>query len=469
MPALNYIWIGPPQLRSGGHDVCGPVSVAMNVKKFSSTNTIVFWCQGDYVRIYEEYFAGKILDIKVSSIDQYLRDYVSGTTGDCRSEAREVLRQYKKRVLENTNAKAFEYVTMKNLFFNFILATQGGYVLDTNIQAQGDRTVCFIEHNKFRYPLLNQEDPEVWMQYAPASNLTQPKICLKAYIGYLIKSESEKKPSDYLRGKAVDALMRHTSFMSEPWKMTWDQGLDVNITSMNIFKEYYNTHVASAALMYPQVHAHVHARKMDRLMRDLEYGLSVDQAANTKNADIYNLELQNETLLNLALRLLTDREEGSLYAEYVIFLLKKRADPNIITTLLSDQKQTQDTALTLAIKAGNVVIVDRSVSAVQLLFENAIIPVQVDQVLNNESPLMLAVKCNNIDAINLLLKHNADLNQEWPDQISKPLSMASDKPAILSLLQPSVIIKFATLKQSVEEIKTCDSGSTVTPQLTPHG
>ena len=247
-PVINFVWVGPPKLTEGGQDVCGPESIALNFKEFadeSTQNPMVFWCQKQYKSVYEAYFLEKGIDIQVSPIDDYLQNRSEKCSNNCEEEAKVVLKHYTEEILDNRRAQTSDYVGMKDMFFNFLLATQGGYVLDTNIQAIGSIPVQLSARDQFSFPILELNTPgrsdrttyEVWMQYAPADNLVQPKKCLAAYLKHL-----EMHPRAKIGIRAVHALFVCEQDLSTPWMLIHDDSANVVIQSMGIVKEYCNTH-----------------------------------------------------------------------------------------------------------------------------------------------------------------------------------------------------------------------------------
>ena len=194
-----------------------------------------------------------------------------------------------------------------------------------------------------------------------------------------------------------------------------------------------------AEFKYPAAHAHVLQGELTRLCYDLNHGISPNKEANTFYTGPSPYQIKNETLLHLVIRLLCfENNKGLKNVNCMVLLLQHGANPNLIVTTTKEkprQTSTQDTALTLAIKAkkGDFLYT----SPVKQLFNNAQEKIQVDMVLNNMSALMIAVRYNNIEAIQLLLKNGANVNQTWIGQESNPLSLAlnlPDRSEIISVL-----------------------------------
>lgn len=430
-PTLNYAWVGPPMFNDGGQDVCGPESLAMNFKKFSAdglpSNPILFWCQEQYVSDYQAYFFNQRLDIQVVSIDRNLIRCVRDHNDELHNEADSVLKYYTHNILNNSGSKTSDYVRMKDLLFTFILAARGGYVLDTNIQACSDEPVAFDAYEKFMYPLLKinedgvtRDAPEVWMQYSPENDLTQAKKCLRTYLKIL---KDEPYTRRYL---ALSALKACEEAQFATWDISHDLSPDVYVPKMGVFKEYYNSHVTGKKTIYPAPYFHVLEGDLYRLSYDLQHGILPNRTINLTNTEY---EVQNETLLNLAVRQFSSKNDNGLrHVNCIILLLQNGADPNIATAIVNNQTGRKNifSALTLAIMMKGKSALP--ISILELLFTHTKENILVNQILNNESPLMLAVAYRNIDAIKLLLKYGADVNQTWAGQQSNPLTMALSLP-----------------------------------------
>ena len=127
MTVINFVWIGEPKFDKGGQDVLGPESFDLNFKKFPQDmpNSIVFWCQACCVERYDAFFKSKGVTIEVKSIEHYLE-----TCQIVRENAAFIQQEYTKIILDPARNKIIDRVYFKDMFFNFILATQGNYVLD---------------------------------------------------------------------------------------------------------------------------------------------------------------------------------------------------------------------------------------------------------------------------------------------------------------------------------------------------
>src|SRR6185312_11322510 len=131
---LNFVWIGEPCFDKGGQDVVGPELIDRNLKYHSKaasleefkneTNTLKFWCLKAHKKRYQDYFAAKKIVIEVIPIETYLSEQKAEDEAVV-----EILRIFTDLTQPNRN-KVQDWVCLKDLFFNFLLATKGDYVLD---------------------------------------------------------------------------------------------------------------------------------------------------------------------------------------------------------------------------------------------------------------------------------------------------------------------------------------------------
>lgn len=173
---LNFVWVGPPKIKDGGHDVSAINSIHANYVKFnapaSDRNPIVFWCQKEYCDQYKEYFNSKNIPVVVNAIE----DYLSSTESKNDDEINQKVLAVFKQIIEDKEKRnrIVDRVCFKDLFFLLLSANEGGYVLDTNMQARQDSPLNFPEYEKHHYPVVqnmgNSTDVvgvDVWMMYFP--------------------------------------------------------------------------------------------------------------------------------------------------------------------------------------------------------------------------------------------------------------------------------------------------------------
>jgi len=446
MPAtLNYIWIGEPRIKAGGQDVIGPETVGQNFLKFASeakheANPIVFWCLEKHVKEYQDYFAQHGISLKVNAIEPYIKG--------CREDnvnSEEVLRIFNTFLGPGRN-QTIDRIYLKDLFNNFLLATQGGYVMDTAVQTTLHAPVHFPEYSKFMFPYLEADGgkgcSDVWLQYAPPDNLARAKRALEYYlmhfkdverifseVGYLPKYHNEMGKTSV---SAMNLLMIKPSSIEDYPKpselMTDDCGVwlfeasrFVNMPIFNAYKEYYSSHRLKRDHHYGAIHAHVFLGDVVKLKFDLDHGILPDSIiANPRAASETTLTLDynanNETLLHVAAR----SSDEQAYRDCLELLLKKGADANRQHEfwMVNTKRKQIKTPLIYTLESKNE-------DAVKLLFKYAKPPVKLDTILNKETPLMTAIRCENAVRY-LLLEEKANANQSFVSEaeINTPLAMA---------------------------------------------
>ena len=442
-PSLNFVWVGEPRFTQGGQDVLGPESFDRNFKIFAQEhpNPMIFWCQQQYCEVYADYFKSKTINIKTASIEQYLQ-----TCSLNRESAEFLLQEYSHTILDKSRNQTIDRVYFKDMFFNYILATQGNYVLDTNVQADLSVAVTVMPYPTFMFPCLEHSKrtsaPEVWMQYAPPEDLSRAKKCLLAYISLY------KKAAKLIDGKfytpqhhklagiiAVNALLIQdeptklsnalpiSQYQQDPSYQVWATktgNVQASIPALCIIKEYYNSHLPNRDMSFSAPHAHVLDGLLQNLLFDLNHGINPDLQSNSfHSVDKLDYDMINATLLHIAMSRFFDSENHKKSAQ---LLLERGANPNKICTLtrkdISPYITTEETPLTFSIKS-------RQEGGVVSLFQYSQHKINLDLVLNGYSPLLLAIACNT--GIEILLHNGANPNQSWDWQTETPLTLAVRK------------------------------------------
>ena len=414
-PDINIVWVGPPKFSEGGQDVLAVETLNQNFNTFetpiAARNPVVFWCQNEHKKTYEDYFREKEIPITVISIEDELFKMHQLIEGKAEAD---------RNSMDKTCLKVFEYfqqfltipeeektsldrVYMKDMIFNFILATKGNYVLDTNIQACQNKAVSFPEHATSMYPLINADEQttlaEVWMQYAPPSNLDRAKKTLESYTQkYSERFQKVKHNSveDHILIGSIAASSLNLSddprglpqgpdtaaFKTEP------DGLDFTIPALGIKKNYYNAHSETASIGYlGKLHGCAYNDNSELLQYMVEHKAPVDTKMNMQNCNM-GFVTTNETPLQVAVRY-----SNTTSARY---LISKGADVNAIYG-----------------------------------FEHT----EYHKPPIFKSPLM---DCRSLEIMTSLLENKADPNLRWPDQTSSPLILAlqrKDKAALQLLVK----------------------------------
>lgn len=391
MPPLNFVWIGAPKFLKGGQDVIGPVLLAEHFKTVplpegQAVNPMIFWCQEEYTGAYADYFHSRGADIRVVSIDEYLRASAHPKVACV------------KAFYQGLMNKGFDVplycVYAKAIFFNFILATQGGYVLDTTIYPASEKPLHFPAYTKFMYPMVDGH-PEIWMQYSPP-DLKRANQCLDFYLARLAESAlfqegvKQKKLHTQLGVIGVSAVRLGKQDLLDEIEArecaTWDcspiQMIDTLVPDCNVIKEYTNSHVFNIDKTFSQKHLYIIGGKIDRLEFYLRHGGDVNLRSTVNGWAVVpkiDYDVHNETLLLRAM-ILCHKELQKACAK---LLLEYGADPNIPHVIISARYCEENTPLSWALKK-------RSEDGLKLLFEHTKIPIDINQLVGGQSYLQLA-------------------------------------------------------------------------------
>lgn len=425
LPVLNFVWIGPPYLPGlcGSKtylDVYGVQTFVENFKKFSSTpNKIVFWCQCEYHEHYTEYFQQKNLPIIVKKIRPYLLTNPIAT---------DLVLQIYDTLLSETRNTIRDRVTVKNMMFNVILANEGDYVLDTSMIANPNEKLNLPQYDKFMFPTfsdftlptMTNAGCEVWMQYAPRENLVRAKECLNCFLELyqavenLVQNKaftySSELYHDYMGHIAVAAVRQQNSFFGllaygdyDTWSCQKITN-EVTVPGLNVIKIYSNTHKFK----------HIKNIFADGSLELIKKHLSLGFDPNTVSTYV----IENQYFTNLPLSTLMKRlllcGESMIeeYSDRIVLLLESGASPNQVfkhQKCNSEKEWKLESPLTLAIKLMSK-RPDRMLKYLRLLFSHSTVPILIDQIINDQSLLMLAVDKGCTEAVHFLLDNNANPN-----------------------------------------------------------
>lgn len=183
-PKVNYIWIGhPPQTKSTEHTVSGQDTKDVLEMARVCKNPIYFYYLDEYRDYYEKIFAGT--KVNVQSVDAYIRKIQQEGDEDIRGFAGKI-QKIQETVLTPPRGKIVDFVSLKEVFSLFLLATQGGYTVDSNIHpAHGVTSVELPSYSNFRAPYTGSMAGsmiEIWMMYASPTKLDEPRGMLEAYL-----------------------------------------------------------------------------------------------------------------------------------------------------------------------------------------------------------------------------------------------------------------------------------------------
>ncbi len=445
-PTLHFVWVGPPKFDKGGQDVIGLETIYSNFMRYQKEdhNPIVFWCQGAHKSNYEHYFGFQAINITVSSIEDELNHRLSDDSfsEEDRQQTQLILEIYT-TLTSPLRSKILDFVNIKDLYFNYILSTQGGYVLDTTLRADPDIPVKFPEYANFHYPLIGKRNHETWIQYAP-KDAERSKKCLASYL-ILYQQMVELVGTDYYsathhqsigymgvgalrKSSSLKGTLRPTSLSDDCSRWMTEKILlsEYTISELGITKEYYNSHVKNIEESYIGAHAHTYIEDVIKLRADLDHGVHPDVEANPRHvATQFGYDANNETLLHIAMR---NFNHGA-FPECVALLLERGADPNKVHQIgyirpikrfRNSISFQEESPLTYAIKSGQE-------RALKMLFSLSRSPVNLEQIVDGETPLMLAI--DHEPGFEFLLEQGASPNTTVVPDGESPLSRALNRRA----------------------------------------
>lgn len=351
MPTLNFVWIGPPRFNEGGGDVIGPCLLDQNFKTHHATkltiNPMAFWCQELYKSAYEAFFHKEGVAIQVRSVEEALEMSEAPQIADVKS--------YYHYLTATVPPLTLHCVYAKDLLFNVILATEGGYVLDSTIYPQStDKPVHFPHQERFRLPLIMAAEylePDCFMQYAPPADLSRANACLSLYLKLFDALLFNPKKRDVLGrfwtiyeletiGRiAIHALqlkpyerLKITGPVLSPDEYRYDdcdgwvgQADDywIQFKACGVVKEFRNTYKAKPISVE---HRHVEKYQITQLKFYLEHGGDVNVCSNDSYRSSDGLYvIENPSLLALALKVFD--ASNPLSRDCIALLLKHGADP----------------------------------------------------------------------------------------------------------------------------------------------
>ncbi len=429
-PTLNFIWIGPPQFDRGGHDVLGLESFDENFKHcFSAeeeTNPLVFWCLQEYADIYSRYFLQHQINTRVQGIEAHLAQYQTLAQENAQSRPQEEVSRWSRledQTQEILNSfidlrneqlhqsvfqapkahyqKVQQFVRHKEMFCNFLLTTQGHYVLDTNVMCRrSDQKVMLPHYDVFMYPEYfnthrGYSSKEIWLLYAPPDFFKTGTNYLDVYLDELKKHRYDI--TDGLTECMITFRRLLDKIASDSWTgVSFAMG-DVFIDELNIIKEYYNTHRAKK--VYNAIQTHVIHGNYDKLLKDIQHGANLNILAHRE----YKF-----SLLFLGMSFLDNAIDGQRL-QCLRLLLEHGANPNEINT------KYNWSALIYAI--------NYMPEALPLLLEFNASP-NIYWQAQVISPLNTAIRLKNDAAALLLLEHHADPNFHLPTEKYTPLIYA---------------------------------------------
>jgi len=181
---VNYIWVGKPRsltVDEPQQDLVGPMKMHLTIDHH--TTSIHFWCLEKYTEHYGLLL--KNTPIIVSPIESFLHEQLDHT--DMLESAEKVIVLVNRVIQDNFQIRAC--VTAKESFAFFLMAAEGGYVLDTNVLPASD-CIEFPEHANFSMPAYHQpvlsrdndDDTDVGIMFSPPMNRVHAHRALNFFL-----------------------------------------------------------------------------------------------------------------------------------------------------------------------------------------------------------------------------------------------------------------------------------------------
>ena len=439
---LNFIWVGPP---AEVQDIIGPVTITQNMNHYytdsEEKNPMRFWCLDSHKESYRKRFEKEgVVDIEIRSIEHYLN-----TCPTERKAAERILGYYKRLVGPLGRNQVLDRVRMKTTFFHYLLATQGGYVLDTNVQADLSIKVHFPAYPHFMFPkVLDNKDrpiPDVWMQYAPPEKREFAKKCLDIYLqtydemDRALNYDLEHDERHEWGGDLVTSPFRTLCENENTDKYQgqfgyWLCGQKVSdiynqVPEIGVLKEYYNTHKRDAETLYPAPFFHALLDDPTSLQFDLDHGISANLHATNPSNGLAKYKANKQSLLDFALRDYHLRD-SALHLPSIPLLIEHGANPMQTGWFCYDEADfwTEETPLFAGIRActkhtdpiaalENLFTAIDEQTKIQMLHQTV---QQTDASPTKITPLIFAAKYQCPSVMSYLLKNGASPNQTWEQQ-----------------------------------------------------
>ncbi len=141
LPAINYLWIGPPTYDDtnavAGHDVAAAIAMARQLQRQAQqgedTNPIKFWCLREHEKYYREFFAKENVEIEVCSVETLLEDELKVSEDPQKPDNSESARFLQELLSSIDLNNLGDRVMFKDGFSLFLWYCKSGYLFDTNI------------------------------------------------------------------------------------------------------------------------------------------------------------------------------------------------------------------------------------------------------------------------------------------------------------------------------------------------
>lgn len=342
-PDINYLWLGSPTRLNPeaipGHDVYGPIMVARQLQKQElenlPTNKINFWCLEEYRDYFRILFESEGVSINVRAIETHLHDEIS--QGELAEEATYVLNYF----TQLPDRSIINMVAFKDLFSIFLLNSQPGYVLDTNVQLfAADVPLGSKASNPIILPELDNvaaaQSPngsdrgDFYFMYSPKR---KHPAAQSIYNEWVKKPGIANLPALYksVSNLTLHNLMFNLMLKTPPYGLmkfsykSYDDTLDEN---KGLYRFLYNTALLESKLRFGNIDEQrpclFSAIAKDNLaMRNIKDGTLLHHAVMTNNTAVVKLLLSSQANLLLTATYIISIDEEVTTKSFTAFELAR--------------------------------------------------------------------------------------------------------------------------------------------------
>ena len=302
---LHNIWFGNSKtttIEKPGHDLIGAISFAAHTK-------INLWYSERYSQNYHHQLENTA--IKPRCIESYLREKITqgGELGKLAADVQTLLTQ----ILDSeARGTIRDYVTAKEAFGFFLLATEGGVLADTNVLFTAEK-LAFSDYPNFRMLGFhgsvetdeNDADVDVCVMYSNPNNPAHAMRALKIYLklmGDIENNPNISKNSEHYNQAVLHCVIKAALQKNYPDRdvsyftaLRLGRNFPVKIIDKNfrLLKRYYNTHGAQDRGVISDLVRAVVLRNTGDITRLLEAGADINEITHSE-------DYRNITPLNVA-------------------------------------------------------------------------------------------------------------------------------------------------------------------------
>ncbi len=278
-PTLHYSWVGPPPGQSGvaGHDIAFPKLMSEQ----NQSNDIVFWCLDAHREHYEKEFQDNP-NIKVKSFENLLNEHILSDSPF--RERAQTMQTLMADLLSPEKDWIRDRVAIKNILSVYLLMSQGGYTLDTNIQPLSGQNIELPKQDNFAMAKQRGRSRfDCFMMYAnQQENQSMFEAVFDKYARGLQESQSMRELPSYY-GETVASQFMTLLTESKPQPLEGDKdGFTMTFPELGLSKTYYNTHKVHN-MNVPMLLAMITDNNMDGIRAYIAAGGDINAKFNRNN------------------------------------------------------------------------------------------------------------------------------------------------------------------------------------------